>query len=279
MSNVLRLPDFIVVGAMKAGTTRLHHVLAAHPDIGVPAMKETDFFVPELNRGRTLAWYGAQFPSAPVVGEVSPAYAKARLYPGTAARILRYVPRVKVIYLTRDPVARALSEYRHKRAAGYLPEPEVRDPEVFARLVDASLYHRQISQYLEVMPRERVLVIEAEQLEAGITRSRLARFLGVADCWPTPRGHGNAGENVAQLPGWYWRARELSAARDLRGALPEPIKDLLRGGARKLGRVAPGPIPADLVPRIRDAIAGDQERFRAMDLSEPVVPPALSVNA
>ena len=69
------LPDFIIIGAMKCGTTSLHHYLSLHPDISVSRRKELDFFVAEENWARGLAWYESQFPDkGKVRGEASPKY-------------------------------------------------------------------------------------------------------------------------------------------------------------------------------------------------------------
>ena len=66
--------DFVIVGAMRAGTTTLHALLAEHPQITMSRDKETDFFIAEKNYSRGLCWYEAQFdPTRPIRGEASPA--------------------------------------------------------------------------------------------------------------------------------------------------------------------------------------------------------------
>src|SRR5438105_12315470 len=76
--------------------------------------KELDFFVPEKNRGRSLAWYESQFAEAPVRGENSPSYTIHPFRPGVPERIRAVVPDVRLIYLVRDPIERIVSHYLHR---------------------------------------------------------------------------------------------------------------------------------------------------------------------
>ena len=79
------LPNLIVIGAAKCGTTSLHEYLNEHPEISMSSEKELYFFVEEKNLGKGLAWYESQFdPSAPVRGESSPGYSAFPLYRGVA---------------------------------------------------------------------------------------------------------------------------------------------------------------------------------------------------
>nr|WP_281365971.1 sulfotransferase [Halovulum dunhuangense] len=256
------MPDFIVIGAMKAGTTALHHRLAAHPGIGMARLKETEFFLPAKARGRGLDWYARQFPPGDLKrGEVSPNYAKRLVFPGTPERIAALLPDVRLIYILRDPVARALSEYRHLRAMGRLA-PGPLPPDAFARLVDASLYARQLEAYLAVFPISALHLATLEADPRGMLTA-LAGFLGVADDWPEARAaHGNRAASVAAMPGWFWSMRDGKAGQALRRHLPEGVKTGLR---RAIAQPAPAAaIPPDLAARIRDAVAGDTGRLRGL---------------
>src|SRR5664279_2321988 len=116
-------PTFLIIGGMKCGTTSLHHYLSEHPEIQkLPRMKETNFFSgppegipypPGSRRIAHLEEYERLFDDAyEVRGEASPCYT---LYPrrkGAPERIKALIPDAKLIYLVRDPVARAVSQYR-----------------------------------------------------------------------------------------------------------------------------------------------------------------------
>src|SRR5437660_11101224 len=116
------LPDFLIIGTQKGGTTSLYNYLIEHPGIGPAYTKEIHFF--NLNFSRGPAWYRAQFPSrltryyaeyiqkTPyITGEASPYYL---FHPQAPMRAARYVPKVKLLAILRNPVDRAYSQYQHQ---------------------------------------------------------------------------------------------------------------------------------------------------------------------
>lgn len=111
-------PDFIVVGAQKAGSTSLFAYLAAHPDVDQPLVKEIHYFDLWADRGHS--WYRSHFPlrstSTCMSGEASPLY---MAYPNALERIARDLPDVKVVAILREPVARLVSHYRHSVKLGH----------------------------------------------------------------------------------------------------------------------------------------------------------------
>src|SRR5687768_751449 len=113
------LPTFVIIGAMKCGTTSLHYYLAEHPDVCMSEVKETNFFVAELNYARGLPWYESLFPRrAAACGEASPVYAATWRFAGIPERMHAVLPRARLIYIVRDPVERMVSQYKHTFARG-----------------------------------------------------------------------------------------------------------------------------------------------------------------
>jgi hypothetical protein len=111
-----RLPDLVVVGAPKAGTTTLTHWLRVHPDVAVSRKKELEFFDRHYDRG--LGWYLEQLPQDPgdrVVVEATPTYLSE---PGVAERVAADVPQARFVAVLREPVARAWSNYWFFRQLG-----------------------------------------------------------------------------------------------------------------------------------------------------------------
>ena len=180
-----RLPNFLLIGAMKAGTTSLYHYLKGHPQIFVPPYKAPEFFVAESNFHRGVDWYRRQFAGAGrdvvAVGEASNAYAKYPRFDGVPQRIAAHIPHVRLIYIVRDPIARILSHYRTRFAEGTEKAPL--EKAVFSNPIylNYSQYALQIEQYLEHVPREQLLVITAEALrnERRTTVQNVYEFLGV----------------------------------------------------------------------------------------------------
>src|SRR3954452_11529156 len=104
------LPNLIVIGAAKCGTTSLHEYLTLHPDIAMSAQKELNFFTREDWRSQ-VDWYAAQFADAQVRGESSPGYTLAPYLPSAAERMYELIPDARLVYLVRDPVDRAVANY------------------------------------------------------------------------------------------------------------------------------------------------------------------------
>jgi hypothetical protein len=179
-----RFPDFIVIGAMKSGTTSLYHYLAGHPQIYMASVKELDFFVESGNWHRGLDWYARRFEAADdgaTAGEASTAYSKHPVVPGVPERIAGVVPGCKLIYVLRHPIDRIRSHYEHRVAIGSerapLSEAVIREPIYTV----CSRYSTQIERYLDVFPREQLHVLTAEGLrnDRAATMRRVFGFLGV----------------------------------------------------------------------------------------------------
>lgn len=115
------LPDFVIIGAQKGGTTFLYQLLAQHPHVKPAFLKEVHYF--DLNFERGENWYRSQFPSQLrkdrkyVTGEASPYYL---FHPHAPRRAAEVIPEAKLIVLLRNPVDRAYSHYNHqvKRVKG-----------------------------------------------------------------------------------------------------------------------------------------------------------------
>lgn len=116
------LPDFIIVGAQKGGTTSLYKYLEQHPQVLKASRKEVHFFDENVDRG--VRWYRSHFPSrreleqradklgkSVITGEASPYYI---FHPHAVRRLAALLPDTKLIVLLRDPVARAFSHYQHQ---------------------------------------------------------------------------------------------------------------------------------------------------------------------
>jgi Sulfotransferase family len=191
------LPNLIVIGAQKCGTSALHSYLARHPEISMSHPKELNFFVAE-QRPETVSaaiknwslgvdWYRAQFePEATVRGESSPNYTADPALPGVPGRMAKIIPDAKVIFMVRDPVDRARAQWIHTYSNRVQRKPLHRavleDEEYVAR----SSYHHQLSLFTEHYPMERILVLEQDELlhDREATLKRVFNFLGVdRDFW------------------------------------------------------------------------------------------------
>jgi hypothetical protein len=117
------LPDFLIVGAQKAGTTYLYHLLTRHPFVESATAKEVHYFDVHFSQG--IDWYRSRFPQPAwregrkiMTGEASPYYL---FHPHAARRAADVVPHAKIIVLLRNPIDRAYSDYQHKYREGREP--------------------------------------------------------------------------------------------------------------------------------------------------------------
>ena len=210
-SSARPLPDFLILGAQKAGTTALYAYLREHPAIAGPPWKEVSFFDRHYARG--AAWYRGNFPNrlylrrmqaragaTPLVGEASPSYV---LHPFAPGRVATLVPEARLLALVRNPIDRALSHYHHEVALGRealsfedaLAAEEqrlqgelerMRDPRYFSyawwnyTYAARGLYAEQLERWLERFPRERLLIVPSGDLreQPRETYARVLDFLG-----------------------------------------------------------------------------------------------------
>ena len=198
------LPDFLILGAQKAGTTALYAYLRWHPRITGPAWKEVSYFDRHYRRG--VRWYRGHFPiraAGRILGEASPGYL---FHPLAPERVRATVPDAKLIVLLRDPIDRALSHYHHEVALGREPltfeeaidaEPErtrgeeerlLRDPGYFSHAwwdyayLARGRYAEQLERWFAVFPREQLFVVASDELAAEPEQvyARVLVFLGAA---------------------------------------------------------------------------------------------------
>lgn len=159
------LPDFIIIGAMKAGTTSLYRYLNSHPDINGSVIKETNYFCAETNRKRTQFLYELLFSGrGKWAFEASPNYSKYHLNKNVPEKMHNLLPCVKIIYIVRDPIARTFSHYVHNYAHGRESLSFLQAIKKNRNYIDTSRYYYQIQQYLEYFSNEQILIIQAEQL-------------------------------------------------------------------------------------------------------------------
>ena len=232
-----RLPDYIIAGAQKSGTTSLSAYLSEHPNVAPPITKEVNYFDRNYHRG--MQWYRLHFPLAranesaqaastqTLTGEATPNYMFHRLAP---ERIARALPKVKVILLMRNPVDRAFSHYQHKQkrrqetrsfeeAIDAETERLERDykqiianPEYYSRMDDRytylarGLYFDQILEWQVFFPSDELLIIESGKLfkRTHVVFKRVSEFLGLPPWQPAEFGN--------RYPGKY-REKMLDATR------------------------------------------------------------------
>jgi Sulfotransferase domain len=185
------LPNLIVIGAKKCGTTSLHQYLASHPDVAMSTEKELDFFVAHRNWARGLDWYRRQFDAtAAVRGESSPSYTALPHHRGVPERMARVIPDARLVYVVRDPVERLISHYHMEVAVGREHRPlaaAVADSSE-SRYVTQGRYWMQLDPYLRGFDGAQVLVVDQAELDRDRAASlrRVFAFLEVDPDFVSP---------------------------------------------------------------------------------------------
>ena len=176
------LPNLVVIGAMKCGTSSLHYYLGLHPEIQMSREKELNFFLEAHNWPLGLEWYRSWFaPQYKVRGETSPGYTAHPQHAGVPERMHALLPHAKIIYLVRDPADRLISHYLHNLTEGKEARPlaeALRDP--YNHYMQRSRYARQLERYLAFYPMSQILVLKQDDLRAQ-RQATLARVFGFLD--------------------------------------------------------------------------------------------------
>ncbi len=230
LTGQLRLvPDFIIIGAQRCGTTSLYNYLIEHPGVAPALTKEVNFFDRNFRKG--TRWYGAHFPSLASryyatqirgrrfsTGESSPYYI---FHPLVPCRIAEMIPAVKLIVLLRNPVDRAYSHYRHVERLGFETlsfedalaheterlrgerEKIVEDDDYNSfnhqhySYLSRGIYVDQLETWASYFPREQLLVLRSEDLYADpeTVLMRTLEFLELPNWQPKKYWKYNFGNN------------------------------------------------------------------------------------
>ena len=278
------MPDFLVIGAAKAGTTAFYWYLRQHPDVFMPEVKEPHYFAfagqrlafkgPGVGLNRAItdrATYERLFEAGAGRRAIGEASASSLYVPEAPERIRREAPEARLIAILRQPADRAFSSYLHLKRDGREPaagfaealalEPQrIRDDWGFLwRYRDVGYYGRQLERYYALFPRERIRIYLHEDLRRdtpGVVRDAYA-FIGVDQAFVPDT-------SVQFNPGGIPRSSLLGAAIGFRSplrwlarrALPPIVLQRLKSqvGRQALARPRLDPL---LRARLTDEFAED----------------------
>ena len=271
------LPNFVIIGAQKSGTSSLEQYLRLHPDVAMCAIKEPDFFVEERNWGRGLAWYESLFDGAGeavAVGEASTSYTMFPHYRGVPERIVETLPEVRLVYLVRNPIERARSDYLHYRfpVRGRATEHVVAERRPIGQALleneiylDTSRYAMQLEQYLDLVPRERILIITTDSLATDRiqTMRKVFAFIGVdPDRGPDAfEVEFNRTDSLRVPRPAFERLSAIPLADKLVALLPMKVRREIKSRPIDLTKAE---MSEELRARIGDELRDDVRRFRAL---------------
>ena len=207
-SEKYSLPQFLIIGAQKAGTSSLYAYLTQHPEVLAATRKETGFFSKKHSKGS--AWYRARFPPVEKInrdfisGEATPEYF---FHPHAAKRINHLLPDIRLILILRNPIDRAISHYYHSVKIGHekltlenaLNAEDDRIKEIMAKMTEddsiynlgwqnysyksRGIYSRQLERYYEYFARKQILIIHSKELFESPDKvmKKVQNHLGIAE--------------------------------------------------------------------------------------------------
>jgi hypothetical protein len=259
-------PDFLVIGAMKCGTSTLAAQLGYQDGIFLTTPKEPNFFSDDDVFARGLPWYSALFDAAQrgdLKGEASTHYTKIPTHPDTLSRMTAVLDAPRLVYVVRDPVQRAVSHFMHewteRRMSGDFQDAIATYPE----LVEYSLYAKQIAPFIDAYGLDAICLTSLERIKADPQHEleRVATHTGLTHkpIWKTDLAAQNvSGERTRKLP-FHSLLVGNPISRALRRTLiPQSVRTKV-SQARRFGdrpTVSPG-----LKTELRARFAFDQARL------------------
>jgi hypothetical protein len=266
LADYQKIPNFLLVGAAKAGTTSLYEYLRQHPDIFMPEWKELSFFIGDpcgpLHKVRKPAYYYKVFSGVKqekAIGEASTSY----LYDRAAPAIIKSrLGPVKILIILRDPVAMSYSLYNHQsrkegetiadfEAALAAEEERLKDSAFKKKCYgwhanyyyfQRGLYYEQVLRYLDMFGKDHVKIILFDELSADAVGSvqDAYRFLDVDDAFvPDIKVHNPAGGIISiprfwQDAGLFLKTFQYVFSKNIIKKIPHLL--------RNIGRKPPAPL-------------------------------------
>ena len=261
-------PDFAVIGAMRAGTTQLYEMLRGVEGVSVPKMKETDFFCSRKSVSRGYGWYARQFSQGDALwGDISPNYAKTDIHPQAAQLLYEANPEMRIFFIARDPVERAISHYR---MVHFIEEDLPAPDDLLAtrsgkHILHASSYYTCLLPFWERFG-DRVTILDFDMLteQSMEVVAFICKTLGLPPAEiPVAQGAANSFSEVSRMPGWWSRLRRTELGTVLRGHAPRPLLNFIKAKASlSAPRPPPPPFSENIRRQMTDMLAPDIMEFR-----------------
>ncbi|HET8860558.1 sulfotransferase domain-containing protein [Marivirga sp.] len=178
------IPDVFIIGAMKSGTTSFYNIYFNHPEISLTKRKEHNGFI-KFNKSENIVnSYIDQFENINKLKiDISPKYSQLHKYPGVPQKIFSLNSEAKIIYIIRNPIERIISHYYHDMLRDRV---ELEDFEELItspnnEYIATSLYFKQIQEYLKFFKREKILILQLEDIKTNKTKieNKIKDFLNL----------------------------------------------------------------------------------------------------
>ncbi len=232
----MRLPDFIIIGAMKSATSTLHDQLGARDGLSMSSPKELYFFSDDPVYANGIDWYADHFadvPASNLCGESTTHYTKLPTYPDTVRRIAQHVPDARFVYMMRHPIDRLESAYLHmwfekettlsfdEAVSGGIPE-----------LVDYGRYAYQLQPFFDQFGQDRVLPVFLDRMKVAQDEviEQVCQFIGFTGdtSWIDNVADNNVSTERLQKSATRDRLKSVPFYESLRQLVPEQAIERVR---------------------------------------------------
>ncbi len=275
-SKILPIPNFLIIGAMKCGTTSLHDYLGLHPNIYTSTPKEVHYFSDPQFQTQTWEWYLDHFKTDKAIAGTAPQnYTKRHRkdFGDIPPRIKEHLPGIKLIYIVRNPLERIYSHYYEAQEGGYAPREGLNAYLKNYRenhYVLTSCYYYQISRYLQYFPKEQIHLLSLEQLRDDRlnTLNRVFRFLEVQELENEALFDFQSNAQADKTrPNWVWEFFQSKNADLIKSVAPKALKEHIRQSSlfRSISRTSElrkETIVPELESKIRSFLKKDIDQLR-----------------
>ncbi|MEM7271203.1 MAG: sulfotransferase domain-containing protein [Pseudomonadota bacterium] len=230
----MSLPDFLIIGAMKCGTSTLQAQLKAQSGVFMTDPKEPNFFSDDDVYAKGLDWYRGLYGDAPegaLKGEASTHYTKLPTYPDCVSRMRKDLDRPKLVYLVRNPVERLISHYLHLWSMREAPDDFETALSSDPTLVAYSQYSMQIEPFVNWVGSQNIFLTSLERLKSRRSGelADIGEFLGIDTAWVDASERMNASADRARAIPLQGLILDNPVAAGLRRALvPKSLRTAIR---------------------------------------------------
>lgn len=260
------LPDFIIIGAMKCGTSTLQAQLAVQPGVFMTTPKEPNFFSDDAVFARGMGWYQNLFADAgpdDLKGEASTHYTKRPTHPDTIRRLYPHCPSLRLVYMIRNPLQRAVSHYIHEWSEGRMGDDPVAEFDRHSEMVDYGRYAYQIAPWIEAYGADAIMLTSLEQLKADPQGelARVSAHIGLQQpaIWHDELGQQNvSAERVRKIPFQNVLIYNPVATALRRALVPKRLRSAIRDSRKITARPE---LPATLRRHLEQRFLSDRQEL------------------
>lgn len=272
-------PDFLVIGGMKCATTTMHEDLSMHPQIECGKKELNALLKSDLNEIATI--YKENFRVAKaeqLLGDVSADYSTLPTNPGVAQRALEIAPDLKIVYIVRDPVRRAISHHKHMvnwSGAGKMP-PDINEAiKNHPELISYSCYAMQLQTWIEAFGLDNILAVKFEDYVSDrvAVAGRVCRFLGLPEAeLELSESGANRGESRLYAGKWIFQLYQSRIFKKvLQPAAPASLRRVLRRLLLRKNQQPKIPPTRETLEKIVTGVRADVAKFETLfELETPL---------